>query len=99
MFPGPGVPPFTEQPVTSALLWHSPGVLATAGSEVQGEMVPGLQEGCRRGSLSKLPGNHCGLSHRVRGTAAPKHRIQGNNPQVHAGTEPILKAPQDVSSG
>lgn len=52
MFLGPGVPLLTEQPVTSALMWHGPGVLATAGSEIQGEVVPGLQEGCRRGSLS-----------------------------------------------
>ena len=99
MFLGPGVPPLTEQPVISALLWHGPGVLATAGSEVQGEVVPGLQEGCRKGSLSKLPGSHCGCVPRACGTVAPKHRIQGNNPQVPAGTEPILKAPQDVCSG
>lgn len=58
---------------------------------------------CRRGAGGAACPNCLAVTvacvPRARGTSAPKHRNQGNNPQVHAGTEPILKAPQDVSSG
>lgn len=85
MFPGPGVPPLTEQPVTSTLLWHGPGVLATAGSEVQDEVVPGLQEGCRRGSLSKLPGSHCGLCAQSTWNSSPQTQNTGQQPPRTCG--------------
>lgn len=55
-------------------------------------------QACRRGAGGAACPNCLAVTvacvPRARGTVAPKHRIQGNNPQVPAGTEPILKAPQ-----
>lgn len=60
-------------------------------------------QACRRGAGGAACPNCLAVTvacvPRARGTVAPKHRIQGNNPHVPAGTEPILKAPQDVCSG
>ena len=100
---GPGPPPLTEQPVTSAPLLRGPGVLAAAGCEVQGRArwCWACRRGAREVARSRLrlavtvacvP---TGLrsSPRAGGTAAPKGRIQGNNPQVPAAAKPISQAP------
>lgn len=100
---GPGPPPLTEQPVPSAPLLCGPGVLIAAGCEVQGRARRCWA--CRRGArgvararlhlavtVACVP-TGLGSGPRAGGTAAPKGRIQGNNPQVPAAAKPISQSP------